>query len=224
MITDLKADSARWEADVSRRADLGYPQGSYTHEIYTTQAPNLHPASYAPSPVQEARHHQGPSPPPYTTAPPPQFMDPYAPNPYGAVVAAAPPPAPNAPYPNAPAYGSGHSPYGSGQPPYQPPPPPANPYTGVSQPPVTAPDPHQSYTYGNMPYGFDPGRNNAPRYPGPGYDNDPEYSPATSGMPYPATTVPDPRTGMDPLRYTPESAYPERARPQPIRDAHRRNR
>ncbi|GAB1195780.1 hypothetical protein APSETT444_005043 [Aspergillus pseudonomiae] len=37
MIADLKADSARWEADVLRRADQGYPRGSYIQD-YTPLA------------------------------------------------------------------------------------------------------------------------------------------------------------------------------------------
>lgn len=37
MISNLKADSARWEAHVSRRADLGYPRGSYTQDMNQSQ-------------------------------------------------------------------------------------------------------------------------------------------------------------------------------------------
>ncbi|THC90254.1 hypothetical protein EYZ11_010281 [Aspergillus tanneri] len=55
MIADLKADSARWEADVIRRADQGYPR-----------------ANYASSAIHEGRQTQGPSPPPTYSAPPTQ--------------------------------------------------------------------------------------------------------------------------------------------------------
>ncbi|KAJ6034541.1 uncharacterized protein N7446_009290 [Penicillium canescens] len=193
MITDLKADSARWEADVSRRADLGYPR-----------------ANYAASAVHEVRQQQGPSPTPFTAAPAQQpYMDPYSQSPYSG--------SQNAPYTNPPpAYTSTHSPYASGTAPY---PPPQVSYSGSNQPVVTAADMHpQSYTYAPTGYGYDNGRSNAPRYPGPGYDAEQDYSPVTSGMAYPTTTAPDPRIGMEP-RYTPEY---ER-RPQATRDnTHRR--
>ncbi|OJJ48381.1 hypothetical protein ASPZODRAFT_1579923 [Penicilliopsis zonata CBS 506.65] len=211
MIADLKADSARWEADVSRRADLGYPRGSYIQDLGKSQAPNVHPANYAASPIHELRQQQGPSPPTYSAAPAQPYMDPYAQG-YGTT--------PNPQYPPATTYSSSHSPYGSGQPPYQPP----QQYSGPSQPAVTTTDMHPTYTYtSNTGYGYEAGRNNAPRYPGPGYENESEFSPVTSGMAYPPTTAPDPRIGMDP-RYTPDSTYSERNRPQPARERepHRR--
>ncbi|KAL1863593.1 hypothetical protein Plec18167_000688 [Paecilomyces lecythidis] len=189
MIADLKADSARWEADVSRRADLGYPRGSYVQDMNVSPSPNIPPASYAASAIHEMRQ-QGPSPQSYSAAPPqPPHMDPYMqPAPYGGP--------PNPAYPTPSSYT---------QPPYYPPP--QNPYSGQSQPPVSTPDMHPSYTYTSTAgYAYEPGRNNAPRYPGPGYENDADYAPVTSGIAYPATTAPDPRIGMDP-RYTPESAY-----------------
>ncbi|KAL1982200.1 hypothetical protein VTN96DRAFT_1626 [Rasamsonia emersonii] len=206
MIADLKADSARWEAEVARRQEMGYSGAR---------------ANYASSSIHEIRQQGGPSPPTYNAAPA-QYMDPYGQPPYGATQ--------NPPYPP-PSFPSSQPSYGTGQNPY-PPPPPQNPYSGPSQPPVSAPDVHPSsytYTSSTVGYGYE-GRNNAPRYPGPGYENDSEYSPVTSSMAYPAaTTAPDPRIGMDP-RYAPEPAYQDpRAqtnRPQQTRggEAHRRTR
>ncbi|KAJ5108525.1 hypothetical protein N7456_005200 [Penicillium angulare] len=212
MIADIKADSARWEADVSRRADLGYPRGSYIQDVNMSHAPNTGPANYASSGVHEVRQQQqqqGPSPTTFSAAPAQTYMDPYSQGSYAG--------SQNAPYNQPPSsYSSTHSPYSSGQAPY---PPPQVSYSGPSQPVVTAADMHpSSYTY-SPGYGYEGGRN-APRYPGPGYDDQPEYSPQTTGMAYPTTTAPDPRIGMEP-RYTPEY---ERSRPQPTRerDPHRR--
>lgn len=215
MIADLKADSARWEADVSRRADLGYPRGSYIQDVNLSHAPNTVPANYATSAIHEVRQQQGPSPSTFSAAPAQPYMDPYSQSPYSG--------SQNAPY-NNPSYSSTHSPYGSGQAPY---PPPQVSYSGPSQPVVTAADMHpSSYTYSAAGYGYEGpgagggGGRNAPRYPGPGYDDQSDYSPVTSGMAYPTTTAPDPRIGMEP-RYTPEY---ERSRPQATRerDPHRR--
>ncbi|RAK98880.1 putative transcription factor RfeG [Aspergillus ibericus CBS 121593] len=219
MIADLKADSARWEADVLRRADQGYPRGSYNQDYSYSQAPNMGSASYPVSAVHEGRQQGGPSPPPAYSAPPPapqQFVvDPYAQPPYAATQ--------SPPYPPASSYPPNHSPFGTAANPY---PPPQIPYTTSSQPAVTAEMHPTSYTYGTG-YAYENGRNNAPRYPGPGYEPESDYSPVTSGIPYPATTAPDPRIGMDP-RYTPEATYPpaDRNRPQPARggEAPRRTR
>ncbi|KAE8146460.1 hypothetical protein BDV25DRAFT_49642 [Aspergillus avenaceus] len=207
MIADLKADSARWEADVLRRADQGYPRGSYLQQS-VSQPPNMVPTTYPPTTtIHETRTQQGPSPPPaYSAPPPPQsYVDPYTQPAYGQTQ--------SPPYPAASSYPANHSPFGSGQT-Y---PPPQLPYTAPSQPPVST-DMHQTYTYTTTAgYGFENGRNN-PRYPGPSYETEPDYSPVTSGIAYPATTAPDPRIGgMDP-RYTPESAYSDRSRPQPTRE------
>ncbi|KAB8233128.1 hypothetical protein BDV23DRAFT_101088 [Aspergillus alliaceus] len=207
MIADLKADSARWEADVLRRADQGYPRGSYIQDYSVSQPPpNMVPATYASSSIHEGRQQQGPSPPPTYSAPPPQpYVDPYTQPPYGQTQSPQ--------YPVSSSYPANHSPFGSGQT-Y---PPPQVPYSAPSQPPVSA-DMHQTYTYTTTAgYGYENGRNN-PRYPGPGYETESDYSPVTSGIAYPATTAPDPRIGgMDP-RYTPESAYSDRSRPQPTRE------
>lgn len=216
MIADLKADSARWEADVSRRADLGYPRGSYIQDVKISHAPNTVPANYAASSIHEDRQQQRPSPPTFPATPATQpYMDPYTQGPYTG--------SQNAPYNNnnnPSSYGPTHSPYGSGQAPY---PPPQVSYSAPSQPVVTAADMHPgSYTYSATGYGYEGGGRNAPRYPGPGgYDDQPDYSsPVTSGMAYPASTAPEPRIGLEP-RYTPEY---ERSRPQPTRerDPHRR--
>ncbi|PWY90845.1 hypothetical protein BO70DRAFT_284110 [Aspergillus heteromorphus CBS 117.55] len=218
MIADLKADSSRWEADVLRRADQGYPRGSYIQDYSYSQAPpNMASASYAASTIHEARPQQGgPSPPPTYSAPPPpqQFVDPYAQPVYAATQ--------SPPYPTPASYPANHSPFGSGQNPY---PPPQIPYSAPSQPAVTSAEMHpSSYTYGTG-YGYENGRNNAPRYPGPGYEPEADYPTVTSGIAYPPTTAPDPRIGLDP-RYTPESTYSDRSRPQPARggEAPRRTR
>lgn len=214
MIADLKADSARWEADVARRADLGYPRGSYIQDVNVSHhTPNSGPANYAASAIHEVRQQQGPSP-TFSAAPVQQpYMDhSYSQSPYSG--------SQSAPYNNPTTYGSTHSPYGSGQAPY---PPPQVTYGG-SQPIVTAADIHPSYTYTASGYGggYEGGGRNAPRYTGPGYDAELDYSsPQTTGMAYPSTTAPDPRIGME-SRYTPEY---ERSRPQATRgerDPHRR--
>ncbi|EAU33111.1 hypothetical protein ATEG_06567 [Aspergillus terreus NIH2624] len=207
MIADLKADSARWEQDVLHRANQGYPRGSYIHDYSMSHAPNRPPASYASSSIHEGRQQGGPSPPPVYSAPPSQTygVDPYAQSGYSQTQ--------SPPYPNPSSYPpnpSNHSPF-AGQNPY---PAAQVPYTGASQPPVTA-DMHPTYTYASTPgYGYE-GRSNAPRYAG--YDPESDYSPVTSGIAYPPTTAPDPRIGMD-TRYTPESAYSDRGRPQPTRE------
>ncbi|KAJ5618994.1 hypothetical protein N7510_002978 [Penicillium lagena] len=219
MIADLKADSARWEADVSRRADQGYPRGSYTQDMNVTHAPpNTLPATYTGSTIHDGRQPQqpGPSPPTYGAAPAQPYMDPYTQSPYSGNQNAPPQ------YSNAPSsYPSTHSPYGQGQNPY---PPPQVSYSGPSQPVVTAAEMHSSYTYTPTGYNYEGNRNTAPRYPGPGpgYEAEADYSsPVTSGIPYPTTSAPDPRIGMEP-RYTPE--YDRTSRPQAARERepHRR--
>ena len=199
MITDLKADSARWEAEVARS------RGGYPHrQNVQPHVPSMPPASY---PV-DIRPPSGPS--PSFTVAPTQNYDPYASGSYGAL----PPAAAAVPYTSPPTYPGSQSPYGSNQTPYAPP------YSGSVQPAVSAPD-ASTYTYANTPYGYENNeRYNAPRYTGSaaGYDNDLDYSPVTSAIPYSATTVPDPRIGMDP-RYTSESTYSERSsRTQSTRD------
>ncbi|GAT19763.1 transcription factor RfeG [Aspergillus luchuensis] len=217
MIADLKKDSARWEADVIRRADQGYPRGSYQQELSYSQPPSMPAASYPVSAIHEGRQQGGPSPPPAFSAPPPTQtfqVDPYAQS-YQATQSPPYPPASTYTGPNHSPYGSAPNPYPSGQ----------IPYTTSSQPPVTAEMHPSSYTYG--PGYYENGRSNAPRYPGPGYETEQDYSPVTTGIPYPTTTAPDPRIGMDP-RYTPEASYPpaDRNRPQPARggEAPRRTR
>ncbi|RAL12703.1 putative transcription factor RfeG [Aspergillus homomorphus CBS 101889] len=209
MIADLKADSARWEADVSRRMDQGNPRGSYIHDYSYSQAPNISPVTYPATTIHEGRQQGGPSPPPAYTAPPPapqQFVDPYVQPPYAATQ--------SPPYPTPSSYPANHSPFGTGQAPY---PPPQIPYSAPTQPAVSDAM-HPSYTYGTG-YGYENGRNNAPRYPGPAtYEAEQDYPPVTSGIAYPPTTAADPRIGMDP-RYTPESTYPDRNRPQPTRES-----
>lgn len=204
-----------------RRADQGYPRGSYNHHHHMSQGPNVTQAPYQTSMIHEVRQQQGPSSPtPSFSAPGhPPYMEPYSQ--YGATQIQ--PGSTSSPPYQAPPYHPGHSPFApGGQNPY-----PQAPigYSGQSQPPITAAEMHPSgYTYtNNPPYGYDPGRNNAPRYTGSSYEPEHDYSPVTSGMVYPPNTAPDPRIPMDP-RYTPESMqYQDRNnRPQPARGERRR--
>lgn len=206
MIADLKADSARWEADVRSRADQGYPRGSYIQDYSYPQTSRATPNYPTPMGSMHSEMPQGqrPSPPTTYAAAPQQYAEQYHQGGY--------PSTSSPPYSNAPSYPSNHSGFAAGQP-Y---PPQHIPYSTPSQPSVTS-ELHPSYTYASSGYGFENGRNNAPRYPGPGYDAESDYSPVTTGMAYPATTAPDPRIGMEP-RYTPDSGYPDRSRPQPARE------
>ncbi|RMJ26246.1 transcription factor RfeG [Aspergillus sp. HF37] len=172
--------------------------------------------------IHEVRQQQGPSSPagPQFRVPgQPPYMDLYPQ--YDATQ--IPHTSTSSPPYQAPTYHSGNSPFAPGsQNPY--PQPPIG-YPGQNQPPVTTAEMHHSgYTYTTNPsYGYDPGRNNAPRYTGSSYETEPDYSPVTSGMVYPPNTAPDPRIPMDP-RYTPESMqYQDRNnRPQPTRGDRRR--
>lgn len=211
MIADLKADSARWEADAVRRTNQGHPRGSYYHHDYhmhdyhhmpSSQGHNMHPASlpqgsYAQqAPIHEPRQSQppGPSPPPSYSAPPssqPSYIDSYPPqSQYGTTQT---PPFSSPSYSTSSSYTvpHSHSPFQAGQSPYTPQTPP---FTNAAQPAVSA-DVPPSYKYQNSGYGFEGGGNgggwnNAPRtYPGGGYEPEQEYSPVTTGSGYPATTT-----------------------------------
>jgi hypothetical protein len=198
MISDLKADSARWEADVARRADSGYPR-----------------VTYAASNIHEMRQQGGPSPPPPYTAAPGNYMDPFVPpfpvsqpSGYPTTTYAAPP-----------------VPYSTGPSPYVPPQayggPPVPPVTGGDMHTYT-------YANTNAPgYPYDSGTRTAPRYPGPGYDESPSTTtsipyPATTAAQ--DTRIP---LGGD-ARYPPAEQYTEHrtqvTRPQQTRerDTHRR--
>ncbi|EER27824.1 RfeG, putative [Coccidioides posadasii C735 delta SOWgp] len=198
MIADLKADSARWEAETSRRAERGHPRGNYYDDANLSQGPNGVPASYNSSAIHESRQQATYA--PATTQP---YMDVYASAP-----SAYPPQA------SGPGYGQSFnqpSGYSSDPAPY--PPAPTQYAQGQSSMPVvTTAEMQSSYTYapGNPgnPYPYADSRA-APRYTGQGYENDgPDYAPVpTTGMGYPPTTAPDPRM-MDP-RYSPESVYPD---------------
>ncbi|KAL1974670.1 hypothetical protein VTN31DRAFT_4874 [Thermomyces dupontii] len=203
MIADLKADSAKWEAEVARRREAGDSRGTYDQDTHRSRSPNTTPpAPYPSSSIPDMRHHGhgGPSPPPYAGAPPPpSYSNQYPQQAY-------PGTAPVPPYTTGPMNPS-ISPYDSSQNAYAPPHPGA--WSGPAPPPpVSAPDaPPGSYTFsgGNPGYPYE-GRGAAPRYPGP-YENDMDYNPVTSSMSHPAaTTAPDARVSMDP-RYTPENAY-----------------
>lgn len=213
MIADLKADSARWEAETTRRAERGYPRGNY-YDDKVSQGPNRVPANYNTSSIHESR--QQTSYPPPTSQP---YMDSYPstqnpyppqPNPSGYPPSYNPPPT-GYPSEGGP-YGSVPSPYGQAQ---------------SSAPAATTAEMQSSYIYTQSnTYPYADGRS-APRYAGQGYENDgPDYPPAaTTGIGYAPTTAPDPRM-MDP-RYSPEAAYPGgpvRSIPPTQRDAPRRPR
>ncbi|CRG87701.1 hypothetical protein PISL3812_04721 [Talaromyces islandicus] len=204
MIADLKADSARWEQEVARRADMGYSR-----------------ASYASSSIHETRQQQGGPSPAAFNPPPNQYnIDPYPQQPqYGGHHS-------QPPHYGTPAYTSSQSP-GFAQNAYASPPQ-QNPYPGQNPPPISAPESHTAYTYTGQPVYPYEGRNAAPRYPGPGYENESDYPNVTSSMGYPpATTASDARAGME-ARYTPEAPYSDHRagvnRPQQSRDPHRRPR
>lgn len=195
---------------------MGYSRGTYVQDIRRSRSPNTPPASYASSSIHEMRQQQG-GPSPATFNPPAQFnMDHYPQQPqYGGHQ----PPH----YGGTPAYTSSQSP-GFPQNAYASPPQ-QGPYSGQNPPPISAPDSHPAYTYTGQPtYPYE-GRNAAPRYPGPGYDNESDYPNVTSGMGYPPVTT----ASGAPMenRYTPE-AYPDHRagvnRPQQSRDPHRRPR
>lgn len=205
MIADLKADSARWEADVARtryeRNSHGHYAGSgYVPKHSLHHAPSIPPVTGYPVDVRPASH---PSPPTFGAAPPqPAYAEPYAPSSY-----AAPPAVP--PYPS-------YSPYGSAQTPYV-----ASTYPHTVQPPPVAVAPDPVYTYTPSPtYGFENNeRYTAPRYTGSTYESEPEYPVVTSSISYSGSPSADPRIGVDPRYSTPEPTYPDRnSRPPQPRD------
>lgn len=182
MIADLKADSARWEADVSRRANPGhshpidsqvnYLQGYLQGELPNSSLPYHNPASSSPyqNPVSSSPYtnpvrasstsndgqSQGRSPPPTT-----QSKSYYPPNPL--------------------TQGSYNGSYIAHTPPY----PPQVSYSGSSQPVVTS---SESYTYGAPGYnkydGRHNGQQNSPRFLGSEYESHNGYPTASSGAPY----------------------------------------
>jgi hypothetical protein len=222
MITDLKADSARWEQDVSRRAEQGYSRGSYNPGLSTSQSPNNVPGSYVSSTIHDGRQQFGPSP-VYSSNPPPTTYEPVysqpPPGQYGSVPANQGYTMP--PYPQNPNYGQNQSPFPQAQSPYG--------SSNQNQPPITSPDAHPSYTHhGGTGYpSYSEGR---PRFTGQGDEYEHEYTPVTTGMPYTttagmpyaATTAPDMRIPVD-ARYPPD-VYQDQARSQQPRDTHRRGR
>lgn len=201
MITDLKNDSTRWEAEVTRRAVSGYPRGTYVQGLNTSRGPNAPIASYATSSIHEMRQQGGPSPTPYSSSAPPPYSD------YGTPVFETP----TTGYNTTPTYTTTHpQPYGPGPGAYVAPPSTFT-TTSIVQPPVTAGEMHYTYTTtgSNPQYNFDTGRSH-PRYPGPPYD---ELDPPTTGpMGYPTTTSSDSQMRMD-SRYYPETFVDSRAPP-----------
>lgn len=217
MIADLKTDSARWEQDVSRRAEQGINRGSYNNPgLSPSQSPNNHSGTYIQSGIRDG--HQQTGPPVYSA--PPQYEPVYSQPPqhapqYGSVQSNQG----YMQYQHSPAYG--HNTYPQSQSPYNP---------NQSQPPISSSDMHpSSYIHQGGP-GYPPYTEGRPRYTGPGEEYEQEYIPVTSGMSYPTTagmaypptTVPDMRMGD--VRYPPDS-YQEQVRAQPReRDSHRRQR
>lgn len=179
MIADLKADSARWEADVARRAEKGYPRAHYNS-----------------SSIHETRQQA-------TYPPATQAYDPYSNQPSNAY------PSQQNPTGYAPQYGNqqGGYPtdqtgYGNTMNPYaqqgQSPPPVT---TSEMQSSYTH-APGNAYAYA------DP-RASAPRYAGQPYENDQDYSGmVTTSMSYPATSAPvpmDPRYAQEPVYQDPRN-------------------
>lgn len=224
MITDLKADSARWEQDVSRRAEQGYSRGSYNPGLSVSQSPNNVPGNYVSSSIHDGRQQVGPSP-VYTNPPPQQYEPVYSQPPqqqYGSVPSNQGYPMPQ--YQQNPNYGQNASPYPQAQSPYN--------SSNQNQPPITSAEMHSSYTHHGGP-GYPPYSEGRPRFTGQGDEYEHEYTaPVTAGMPYttsagmpyPTTTAPDMRMGVDP-RYTSDVYQePTRAQPPREREVHRRGR
>ncbi|KAK2756568.1 hypothetical protein FQN54_005461 [Arachnomyces sp. PD_36] len=219
MITDLKADSARWEQDVSRRTQQGYARGSYNPGLSASQSPNNVSGTYSSSTIHDNGRQDVGASPVYTSAPPPQPREAYSqpPQQHGSVAGN---PGYPAGYQQNPNYGQNTSPYPQQtQSPYGP--------SSQNQPPIPTPDTQYGYTHhpGSGYPSYPEGR---PRYAprGDEYEQH-EYTPVTSGMPYttsagmsyPTTTAPmsmdiDPRYQQD--------VYQDRGG-QP-RDPHRRGR
>ncbi|TPX24079.1 hypothetical protein DIZ76_013422 [Coccidioides immitis] len=181
MIADLKADSARWEAETSRRAERGHPRASYNSSAIHESRQQ---ATYAPATTQPYMDVYASAPSAY----PPQPSGPGYGQSFNQPSGYSSDPAPYPPAPTQYAQGQSSMPVVT---------------TAEMQSSYT-------YAPGNPgnPYPYADSRA-APRYTGQGYENDgPDYAPVpTTGMGYPPTTAPDPRM-MDP-RYSPESVYPD---------------
>ncbi|KAK2743375.1 hypothetical protein FQN55_007314 [Onygenales sp. PD_40] len=193
MIADLKADSARWEAErtqADRDPRASNLPGSYDQSRSISPGSNMHPATYYSSSTTHSNRQQtGPSGGGYGPGPSAPY-DNYPPtNPYA--------PGPNAPGANPQAYTTGYSP--------------ATTYSNVPTTYASAPGDYQSsqvpvtaneYTYGGAtahPYnGADP--NNRPRT-----YTESEY-PLSSGITYPPASAPDYRSTMD-ARYPGDPSY-----------------
>jgi hypothetical protein len=207
MIADLKADSSRWEADISRREQQGFARGSYNRDLSTSPRPNKSPVPYDTSAIHESRQAMGPSQQQShgTYVQPSNYAEPYS---QSGTYASMQPTA--------------------GYPYQQQPAPSTNPYTtnqtstftsNLQQPPVSSEPPRaNAYTYTPAGYtSYNDGRT-APRYQG--FENEPDYPPVTTGISYPPTTSASERPPVD-TWYTPD--YQDRPQPKPTqrRDGHR---
>lgn len=220
MIADLKNDSARWQAESMRRAEQGYPRGSYIHRDHMSRSPNMVEAHYQNSDTHMGRQQYGPSS-PYGPPVGQSIVDPHGPIQY--VNSQPPHGSTQSPSYQPQTYTSGNSSFPPNQ--YVP----QMSYPGHGQVPSSSDPPqgYPAYTLSNSPAYYETARNNAPRYTVPGYEPDqdfhPGFSPGTSGGGYPTTSVPDPRADMDPIaRYTPESVHDRNNRQQPTRPERRR--
>ena len=235
MIADLKADSARWEQEMSRREHMGYSRGTYTQNLRRSRSPNnTPPVTYAASNTYESRQQQqqlphqqqqqgGPSPPPYNATP--VYMEPgFSPAAYG--VQNVPYQANSGAYAHAGVYQATTQP-GYGQAPLVYASQPQQTYTIPTQTPVSSPGSMDQYQYaihggGQAAYGHETARNAAHAAPRTTYVS-PSFDPSepdrivvanTSAQNYPAATTGTDRT-MEP-RFAPEN-YQQDHRSAPAR-------
>ncbi|PGH04949.1 hypothetical protein GX51_03248 [Blastomyces parvus] len=204
MLKDLKADSARWRAEIASRRDQGYStQGSHNHDPGMPPDPNRISAHYDTSATHESRQRTGPTAYPTTAGQPYDTYAPAAHPPYSSPQPVPYPPA----YSQPTTYGAIPSTYAS---------------AGASYPAHSQPPPASSpeYTYESTApyhaYNNDPRAN--PRYPGPNYENETDYPPVvTTSMGYPPSTIADHRAPIVDGRYPPDSSY-RSSGPPPARD------
>lgn len=184
MIADLKNDSSRWEAESLRREQQGFSRAPYDSNAF-----------------HESRTQLGQSHGNYQVAG--NYNDPYpsaVPNPYAG--------APAAPYGGTSYTTTTAQSYVPAPAAYNPIP---NPYVQVPAGTTTASEAPGAYTYApGTGYPYNEGRQ-APRYTGPGYEAEPEYSTTASGVPYSSATaaVTHTTTAAGPRVPAMEPGYPE---------------
>jgi hypothetical protein len=208
MIADLRADSSRWEADISRREQQGFARGSYNQDLSNSRSPNKIPVPYDTSAIHESRQATGPS--PHGTYVPNQtYNEGYT---QSGTYASMPSMNPTAGYPgygNQPGTIGGANPYAANQ----------TTYTNQQQPPVSEPQRANAYTYAQQAgyTSYNDGRT-APRYQG--FENEPDYPPVTTTISYPPTTS---ASEQPPVNTWYAQDYQERPQSKPTqrRDGHR---